>query len=306
MNNIKTSFSIKDLENLSGIKAHTIRIWEKRYELFEPSRTETNIRYYSLKSLQKLLNVSFLNKNGLKVSKIASLDDNDIPILVNSIAKKENSSDSYTNIMKVAMLNFDQKLFDKAFLELSNQYRLDEIFNTVFIPLLDTIGLLWQTNTITPAHEHFIVELIKQKLIIATNENDKNSLPTKTEKVYALFLPENEMHELGLLYINYILSLKNYHKIYLGQSVPSTSLKHLCETYENITFISVFTIKIDENILKNHISTFSEELFDNNKNKLLISSRFSDVIQNNTNHPRIQIYKNTKELVENNFNLETT
>ena len=119
MNNIKTEFSIKDLENLSGIKAHTIRIWEKRYNLFQPKRTDTNIRYYSTESLQKILNVAFLNNNGYKISKISNLSNNDISALVKEIASNENVDDEYAvNAFKLAMLTFDQRLFSKTYKEL--------------------------------------------------------------------------------------------------------------------------------------------------------------------------------------------
>ena len=132
MDNIKTRFSIKDLENLSGIKAHTIRIWEKRYNLFQPNRTETNIRYYSLASLQKLLNITFLNKNGYKVSKIAQLTSEEIPELVKKIAKESDPDNHYVDLFKISMLNFDQTLFYKTFRELSKDQSLSDIFYNVF------------------------------------------------------------------------------------------------------------------------------------------------------------------------------
>jgi len=168
MNNVKTKFSIKDLENLSGIKAHTIRIWEKRYNLFQPNRTDTNIRYYSLASLQKLLNISYLNRNGYKVSKIAKLKTEEIPALVKEIAQENDANNHSVNLFKMAMLNFDQTLFYNTFNDLEKENSFHDIFYNTLVPLLDEIGLLWQTDTITPAHEHFIVELIKQKILIYT------------------------------------------------------------------------------------------------------------------------------------------
>jgi DNA-binding transcriptional MerR regulator len=167
MNNIKTEFSIKDLENLSGIKAHTIRIWEKRYGLLEPKRTDTNIRYYSTESLQKILNVAFLNKNGYKISKISRLSNEGISQLVKEVADKERSSDSHAiNDLKLAMLTFDQRLFSNTFKELIKTKTFKEAFYDALVPLLNEIGLLWQTDTITPAHEHFISTRIKQKILL--------------------------------------------------------------------------------------------------------------------------------------------
>ena len=155
MNNIKNKFSIKDLENLTGIKAHTIRIWEKRYNLLSPSRTDTNIRYYNLASFQKLLNVTYLNNNGYKISKIATLNDQQISSIVREIATQNNVEEHAINSFKLSMLNFDQALFYKTYNSLLKEKSFTTIFYDIFIPLLTEIGLLWQINTITPAHEHF-------------------------------------------------------------------------------------------------------------------------------------------------------
>lgn len=163
MNSVKTSFSIRDMENLSGIKAHTIRIWEKRYNLFRPERTNTNIRTYNITSLQKLLNVTLLYNNGYKISKIAKLGDEKIPALVNEIVSQKSEKNHTLNSLKLSMLNFDQSLFLKTYNGLMEEKSFTQIFNEVFIPLLNELGLLWQTNTISPAHEHFISNLIKQK-----------------------------------------------------------------------------------------------------------------------------------------------
>src|SRR5690606_16574675 len=170
MNIVKDSFSIKDLENLSGVKAHTIRIWEKRYKLFNPNRTDTNIRYYSLASLQKLLNTVLLCNNGHKISKIAQLPEEEIPDLVKKIGSEGSINNDFLNSFKLAMVNFDRSQFEKTYNTLITTKTFREIFYDVFIPLLTELGLLWQTDTINPAHEHFISGLIKQK-VIANTEN---------------------------------------------------------------------------------------------------------------------------------------
>ena len=149
MNTIRTSFSIKDLENLSGIKAHTIRIWEKRYNLLIPERTDTNIRTYNLKSLQKLMNISFLNSNGYKVSKIAALDESQITSKVKEISYQGHAEPHAFNAFKLAMLNFDQVLFYNTYNRLLEEKSFREIFYDIFIPIIQDIGILWQTLTIT-------------------------------------------------------------------------------------------------------------------------------------------------------------
>lgn len=297
MNNIKTKFSIKDLENLSGIKAHTIRIWEKRYNLFEPNRTETNIRYYSLSSLQKILNISYLNNNGYKISKIANLDSKDIPTIVRQIAEKKEGNNHYINALKLAMFNFDQSLFFTTYEDLKTELNFGDIFYKVFVPLLDEIGMLWQTDTITPAHEHFIVELIKQKIVynIETSLNKKNLVGSS--EVYVLFLPDNEVHELGLLFTNYELINKGFHSIYLGQSVPLDSLEFLKSQYDSITFISCFTVKPEKDDINQYLADFNSKILKNTNNKLIISGRMTAFIDSALN-PKIASYQSTKEVLE--------
>ena len=156
MNNIKNTFSIKDLENLSGIKAHTIRIWEKRYNILSPMRTDTNIRHYDLQSLQKLLNICLLNDYGYKISKIAQFPQEKIPKMVQEIVSEKSAKSHAINSFKMAMVNFDQALFLKTYDELLSEKSFKEIFYEVFIPLITEIGLLWQSETISPSHEHFI------------------------------------------------------------------------------------------------------------------------------------------------------
>jgi len=241
MNNIKVNFSIKDLENLTGIKAHTIRIWEKRYNLLQPNRTDTNIRYYSLSSFQKLLNISYLNNYGIKISKIASFSEDEIMEKVRDISSRSNIEDHAINAFKIAMFNFDKAMFSNTYNQLIEKKPFSDIFYSAFLPLLNEIGLLWQTNTITPAHEHFISIHIKQKILIHI-ESLQNVAPKSEDKTFVLFLPEHEIHDIGLLFVNYKLISKGYHTVFLGESVPMESLKDLLKFFNNITFISFFTV----------------------------------------------------------------
>ncbi|MEW2922699.1 MerR family transcriptional regulator [Muricauda sp. ANG21] len=259
MNNVKKSFSIRDMENLSGIKAHTIRIWEKRYDLFSPERTSTNIRTYSIGSLQKLLNITLLYNNGYKISKIAKLDESQIPVMVKEIVAQNSKKSHALNAFKLAMLNFDQSLFQRTYSSLLAERSFRDVFYEVFIPLLNELGLLWQTDTISPAHEHFISNLIKQKIYIQT-EKLQNGEPTKHDKVFALFLPENEIHDIGLLYINYEITLRGYKSIYLGQTMPMENLADLLKYYNNIHFVSYFTVAPTPNELNDYLERFSNLL----------------------------------------------
>jgi len=257
MNNVKKFFSIRDLENLSGIKAHTIRIWEKRYGLLSPERTSTNIRTYSLSSLQKLLNVTLLYNNGYKISKIAKIQEQDIPLKVKEIVAKNSIKSHAISAFKLAMVNFDQTLFLNTYNSLLIDKSFREIFYEVFIPLLNELGLLWQTDTISPAHEHFITSLIKQKILINT-EKLQHLEPTKTDKLFVPFLPENEIHEIGLLYLNYEIILRGYKSIYLGQTVPLETLKDVLKYFDNLYFISYFTVAPAKERLQKYVEEFSE------------------------------------------------
>lgn len=257
MNNVKKSFSIRDLENLSGIKAHTIRIWEKRYGLLTPERTSTNIRTYNLSNLQKLLNVTLLYNNGYKISKIAKIPEENIPLMVREIVAKSSVKNHAINAFKLSMVNFDQTMFTNTYNGLLADRSFREIFKEVFIPLLNELGLLWQTDTISPAHEHFITALIKQKILINT-EKLQDRQPTKRDKVFVPFLPENEIHEIGLLYINYEITLRGYKSIYLGQTVPLDTLKDVMKYFDNLVFLSYFTVVPSKDKIDKYIYDFSK------------------------------------------------
>lgn len=259
MNNVKKSFSIRDMENLSGIKAHTIRIWEKRYNLFAPERTVTNIRTYSLKSLQKLLNITLLYHNGYKISKIAKIPENQIPILVREIVAKNSEKNHAINAFKLSMINFDQTLFFNTYNSLLSDKSFREIFTSVFIPLLNELGLLWQTDTISPAHEHFMSNLIKQKIYINT-EKLQIIEPSRKDKTFVLFLPENEIHELGLLFLNYEINLRGYKTIYLGQTMPIDNLVDILKYYDSLIFVSYFTVSPNKDELNKYMERFVTEV----------------------------------------------
>lgn len=297
MNTIKTSFSIKDLENLSGIKAHTIRIWEKRYNLLEPERTNTNIRTYNLRSLQKLMNISFLNSNGYKVSKIAALDEFQIASKVKEISYQGNTESHAFNAFKLAMLNFDQALFYNTYNRLLEEKSFREIFYELFIPIIQDIGLLWQTLTITPSHEHFLSTHIRQKVLIHI-ERLQSANPKPDTKTFVLFLPLNEIHDIGLLFINYELLSRGYHTIFLGENVPVENLNLLNTLYDDITYISYFTIKPYPEDVENYLTKLYSEVIENTTNSVrLIGPRFKDSKPKKT-PKKMKIYDSIKKLVK--------
>lgn len=296
MNKIKSQFSIKDLENLSGIKSHTLRIWEKRYQLFKPNRTETNIRYYSLEEFQKLLNVSFLNNYGYKISRIAKLSESELNNLVKQVYSDKTNSVFAINILKVAMLNFDAVLFNETHSELSKTKSFTAIFIEIYIPFLSEIGMLWQTNSIKPIHEHFISNLIYQKLVENICSIQIKDKLIDSDKTFVLFLPENEAHEISLMFINYLLINKGYKTIYFGSSIPFIDLLEINKFYDNVEYVSHFTVmpKVEE--LDNYMLTFYDKILKVNSSKLHISGRQSAYFKLNV--PSIFQYNSAQELID--------
>ena len=297
MNNIKSSFSIKDLENLTGVKAHTIRIWEKRYDLLEPERTETNIRTYDLKNLQKLLNISYLNANGYKISRIAAMDSDDISASVKETAEKDITHNFAISTFKLAMLNFDQKLFYETYSGLEKEKGFINIFYDDFMPLMGEIGMLWQTDTITPAHEHFLTTLIRQKLLTSTEEIQSKNVITK-EKVFVLFLPDNEVHELGLMLLNYEIIAKGYQCIFLGQSVPIDALVDLLNYYDDLVFLSYFTIKPEKDKIADYFKEFETKLLQKKRVEFWVLGRMLREIDVNSLPEQVTGFTSIKEVVK--------
>ena len=297
MNNIKNTFSIKDLENLSGIKAHTIRIWEKRYNVLEPMRTDTNIRYYDLSCLQKLLNITLLHEYGYKISKISKMPAEKIPLLVREIVSEKSAKNHAISAFKMAMMNFDQSLFFKTYNDLLSEKSFKEIFFDVVIPLMNEIGFLWQTDTITPAHEHFISYLIKQKLLINT-EKIQVLPPTKTDKLFVLYLPMNEIHELGLMYLNYEIISNGYKTIYLGESVPTESLKDLKKYFTNIVYVCYMTVEPEKADVKSYVKLLQTEILDETSELWLIG-RMTEYLEPKNPLGKIKTFSSIEQLVDN-------
>ncbi|MDG1397868.1 MAG: MerR family transcriptional regulator [Polaribacter sp.] len=295
MNNIKQDFTIKDLENISGIKAHTIRIWEKRYDLLKPKRTDTNIRLYSPENLTKLLNIVLLNKNNYKISKIAQLSEDMITIKSRELAFSIATNDEAINSFKVSMFQFDKILFNNTYNKLLHKKTFREIFKDIFIPFLEHIGLLWHTETLLPAHEHFISNLIAQKIQINT-EKLQYSI-TNTNKTYVLFLPENEIHELGLLYLNYELVLRGFHTIYLGQSLPLNNLNYFLDGEREICFITALTIQPYDDKIEDYFNEIAD-VMQNTNNQLIAVGRKVDKIKHMDLNENIQLHQSISDLLK--------
>ncbi|MEL7003009.1 MAG: MerR family transcriptional regulator [Bacteroidota bacterium] len=216
-------YSIKELERLSGIKAHTIRIWEKRYNIICPSRTETNIRTYSDEDLKKILNISILNSNGYKISQIANLTDDEILAFVQELAEEKPNTDIFIDQLTMSMIEFDEIKFEFLLTDFIEKYGFQNTIVEIIYPFLQKIGILWLSNNINPIQEHFMSNLIRQKIIVAID--GLSSKVADDAKSVVLFLPENELHEIGLLFYYFLLKNLGYKTYYLGQYVPIKELE---------------------------------------------------------------------------------
>ncbi len=253
-------YSIKDLEHLSGIKAHTLRIWEQRYGLVTPKRTETNIRYYDDKDLKLILNVSLLKENGFKISKIAQMSDEDLRDTVIKITEKSSKFPDQIQALTIAMIDLDEDRFEKIISTNTLQIGFERTMINIIYPFLVRIGFLWQTGAINPAQEHFISNLIRQKIIVAI-DGQVFSPDSKTRK-FLLFLPEGELHELSLLFSSYIIKSRNHKVIYLGQSLPYNDLVEAHKIHEPDYMMSVVTSTPGQDSIQDFIDKVSAKFTD--------------------------------------------
>ena len=238
-------YKIKDLENLTGIKSHTIRIWEKRYRILSPDRTDTKIRTYSDSELTHLLTVSMLNRNGIKISKIAKLSQEDMNKLLWDI--KVNKEPEYSmDKLLLSLVSLDEELFKDTLANLLETEGLEKTFTDHLIPFLDRIGIMWLIGSVNPAQEHFMSNLIRQKII---SEIDKQEIPASTEKSVLMYLPEHEWHEMSLLFYHFLLRSKGVPTFYLGQSLPYESLVECIEKLKPNYILSSWLTAVDEKLV---------------------------------------------------------
>jgi len=219
-------YSIKDLESLSGIKAHTLRIWEQRYSILNPKRTESNIRFYEDSDLKLLLNIALLNKNGIKISKIAKMDNDEIAASVAAISSIGSDNPSQLDALTISMIEMDEYKFDKIISTNIKQLGFERTMFQVLLPFLDKLSLLWLTGSIEPVQESFISNLIRQKIIFAI---DNEAFVTgRNVKKFMIYTPPGERQELSILLFHYLLKARSNQVIYLGQDISLMDLKHAC------------------------------------------------------------------------------
>jgi DNA-binding transcriptional MerR regulator len=218
-------FTIKDLENLSGIKAHTIRIWEQRYNFLKPNRTDTNIRYYGNQELKTILNISLLNKYGYKISHINKMTEQELRTKIVSLSDRIAQQERLVNELIAYMIDLDIESYERILDSFILAKGIDKAITQIVFPFLHRVGVLWVTNHINPAQEHLVTNVIRQKLIVGI---EGMMTHRRTDKTVLLFLPEGEHHELGLLYVYYLLKTQGVRILYLGEDVPLDDVEFVC------------------------------------------------------------------------------
>jgi DNA-binding transcriptional MerR regulator len=283
-------YSIKDLEQLSGIKAHTLRIWEQRYDILKPQRTDTNIRFYSSTELRTLLNISVLNAHGVKISKIADMS---IEELCNEVRKLTDTCHKFSDQIQsltLSMLEMDEDRFEKLVNTNLLHFGLEKTMIDVIHPFLLQIGILWQTGSINTSHEHFITNLLKQKLYVAID--GQKFVRNAHAKKFILYLPEGELHEISLLFANFILRSKGHLVTYLGQSLPIADLFTVNESKNPDYIFTIITSTPHQEEAVAYINTLSKAM---PKQKLLITG-YQVTSQQFEVPPNVQILNKMSDL----------
>ena len=252
---MSATYTINDLERLTGIKAHTIRIWERRYGLFSPQRTKTNIRTYRDDDLRKVLNVNTLIKNGWKISKISVLNAQELEARVWDSMKHARTAaeehDIYIQALIAATMSFDEEWFDTVFTDVTTRYGMSLAMQHVIAPFLERIGVMWTVVRLHPGQEHFASNLIRRKMLSAIDR-----LPRIGSKGrFLLFLPPWEEHEIGLIYASYLLKSAGYEVIYLGQRVPLQALTETIAAVEPKAMLTFFSAEISEKEIRELLDT---------------------------------------------------
>lgn len=231
------SFTIRDIEHLTGIKAHTLRIWEQRYRFFSPKRRESRHRYYDNEDLKQLLRISFLYHNGWKVSKISALSQEQIQEEVRKTVTATGNNVLYVNRLIEAAVDFDESSFVNVLDEATGKLGFEKCITDVGYPFLQKIGLLWSTNNVIPAQEHFSSYIIQNRIILETEK--LSALHQKPEVI--LLCPQGEFHELPLLYLNYLMRKNGWHTLYLGSNIQKQDLQQLAHL-DHIRFLYLHLI----------------------------------------------------------------
>jgi DNA-binding transcriptional MerR regulator len=266
-------YSIKDLEKLSGIKAHTLRVWEQRYDIINPKRTKTNIRYYLDEDLKFILNIALLNKNGIKISKIAQMSREEIAEKVAAISEINFEYGTQLDALTISMIEMDEYKFDRIIRTNIQQLGFERTMLEIIYPFLDKLSVLWLTGSINPVQENFMSYLIRQKIVVAID--NEPLVNAKDANRFLIYLPEGEKQELSMLFMHYLLKSRGNSVIYIGQDITLTDLKDACNIYKPDYIFTMIT----ETFSKEPLQQYIDRLATNFKESQLLLSGYQVVTQ---------------------------
>lgn len=257
---MSVTYSIKELEKLSGIKAHTIRIWEQRYGILKAARTSTNIRYYSEDELKYLLSLALLNRNGKKISHLAKMTREEVSTAVDMMAEVDNDYKLQIEALVEATIDFNDTRFEKILNTTILQIGFEETIKKLIIPFLEKLGVMWVSGNMMAAQEHFITQLIRQKILVGIDGHTGKWGPES--KKFILFLPNGEWHELTLLFLHYLLKVRNQKVTYLGPSVPLKDVIAVGERIKPDYFYTIITNVTNGYTVDEYLNALSDKFPD--------------------------------------------
>ena len=287
-----TLYSISDLEKLSGIKAHTIRIWEQRYSILHPKRTSTNIRFYEEQDLKTLLNIAFLKNNGYKISKIAKMSDQDFQQAMSEVTESGVSQNVQLDALTLSMMEMDELRFNAVINENIAKVGFEKTMLGVIYPFLEKMSMLWLTGSVTHSQESFISYLIRQKLLTAIDKLELNK--KRSAKRFVLYLPKGENQELSLQLMHYLLKVRNFYVVYLG---PDMTISDVGDAVRIMKPDYVFTM-ITETYVGESIVNYVRRMQKHFPDTHLLLTGYQVVAQNVGNEDKISVLKSLAETIE--------
>ncbi len=275
---------------LSGIKAHTIRIWEQRYDIIQPRRTPTNIRYYEDRDLRLLLNISILNKNGFKISRIASMDESEIREEVNKLSSGNFEDSVQVDAMTISMMELDEGKFETILSSNIRAIGFERTMLEVIYPFLDKLSLLWLTGSIHAIQESFISNLVRQKLIAAL---DMIPFAQHAKQSFILYLPEGESQELSLLFLHYLIRNRGHRVLYLGQNTSLADLGEACNIFQTDYIVTI----ISEAFTRQSVHQYLHDLKTVCQEKTILITGYQVLVQGISLGAGFRVMKNLEEIL---------
>lgn len=285
-------YSIKEVETLSGVKAHTLRIWEQRYDFLKPHRTDTNIRYYTDEQLKLLLNIGTLNRNGFKISRIAEMNSTDLANEVLKIYEQTSVPDNYMDSLVQSMIDFDEARFEKVLSSAIMRMGFEQTFTKVIFPFMIRTGVLWSTGAVKVVQEHFITNLIYRKICVAI-DNQFVELSDKSKR-FLLFLPESETHEMLLRFTEYILRKNNHHATYLGSAIPSEEIGFMIEKYRPDYLFTYLTLPFSDQSIESYLNSLATSFPDI---KIIVGGAQVQLLASTSLSPCVKLVTSADELL---------